>query len=662
MIKTMRIVLIIGMILGFQITASFALSPEIKISEDLYFSRFRGLTTKIPISTPNDLEKLCPKFSEFLSQLRPASQKRFLAWEWVALNEAMGGDRSLWTDVVETAETLPDFREQRDYYCYLSNLIAILKAKEGDWRTLFRKTLTILRERPIEGKFNFFVSIDKIATKTAWNPDTFLEILQGRRPIFGGYNTLPKNEIKGEIIDKEKKEHWEEIARRIDREEEAPGYLPGQFKRKMVVFLRELDNAGMVGQLVLDLGSAAFPVIRGFYHDKGKHAFVGIDISLREPSDDVPVYAPVRLVKGDVQNLDEVLHQESVAEFLANLYGSNLVSFDAIVCSDILNYVDYQRVIQDALRYLKPGGRLVIFNMAGVVAAQDLESQLGVQKNSDLIKFISKLGVEVEFHGYLNGNTNVMQIFAVQGKQWDNVWAKIDVMPKTTSLNELQENSNDCDILERQIIIVRKKESGEEKMTNTLDSLTTAKKVEPQRAEMLSVASRMSEPVEDLRTDSSQGKTKRLPRPELEPVIVNGELYWGLTDKEEMSLNSIALRAPKYDCLDTISKYLLRKYPLSTSTRIGFSRAMQELRGGEIEEDLILLIGFNKIQRKMLQVVARNAGVENKIRFIKTADIKTVDFLIREGGEIIDVEGAGIPFQIINRPANEKNNTIESAI
>ncbi|MFH1459466.1 MAG: hypothetical protein ABIG64_03720 [Candidatus Omnitrophota bacterium] len=164
------------------------------------------------------------------------------------------------------------------------------------------------------------------------------------------------------------------------------------------------------------------------------------------------------------------------------------------------------------------------------------------------------------------------------------------------------------------------------------------------------------------RTDKFTSNTMRIEPPELNPVMIKGEPYWELTSPDEMQVRSIALRAPQYQKIDKINSYLLRKYALSVSIWTGFHNTIKDLRNKDHESDLVFLIGFNAIQRKALQLIARKTGIEHKIRFIEEDDIKTVDFLIRNGGDIIDIKNADMPLQVIDRSLITNVNKIEESI
>ena len=68
---------------------------------------------------------------------------------------------------------------------------------------------------------------------------------------------------------------------------------------------------------------------------------------------------------------------------------------DTIVCSDVLNYVDYQKVITSLKAYMKPGARLILAEMPGRGYKQ-LHSGAGLDSAFTLESFLERSGFEIE--------------------------------------------------------------------------------------------------------------------------------------------------------------------------------------------------------------------------------------------------------------------------
>ena len=72
---------------------------------------------------------------------------------------------------------------------------------------------------------------------------------------------------------------------------------------------------------------------------------------------------------------------------------------DTIVFSDVLNYVDFRKVLNGFAEYLKPGGRIIVFNLPnrgnGV-----LFSDKGVQDNRQLYAFLVEHHFEIEHKAF----------------------------------------------------------------------------------------------------------------------------------------------------------------------------------------------------------------------------------------------------------------------
>ncbi|MGQ0644005.1 MAG: hypothetical protein ACT4O3_00740, partial [Elusimicrobiota bacterium] len=167
-------------------------------------------------------------------------------------------------------------------------------------------------------------------------------------------------------------------------------------KNQLTALLRELDDRNEIGSLVLDLGSGETPVSQALAPKPGR-AVVGVDAGLSRPAiyrEDASL--PTLLIEGDIQDLDSTFRRRPVRGFLRRHVGDETASFQTIILSDILNYVDYRRVLQDVRSRLSPGGRLVIMNMA-VTGVRPLLHEQGVKSNAALAAFLqSDLGLVVQ--------------------------------------------------------------------------------------------------------------------------------------------------------------------------------------------------------------------------------------------------------------------------
>jgi SAM-dependent methyltransferase/anti-sigma regulatory factor (Ser/Thr protein kinase) len=155
--------------------------------------------------------------------------------------------------------------------------------------------------------------------------------------------------------------------------------------------LDELDRGGKLGPNILELGPSSTLDVTGALAEQG-HLVVGVDIGIDQavlrPSD------RALILKGDLHELSSVLEQPSVRALLGSA-----PAFDALVASDVLAYIDRQ-ALEDAVAYLKPGGRLISAHhlhdiyAIGAIAQYHPER---VRSNDEVLAFLEfGLGLEVE--------------------------------------------------------------------------------------------------------------------------------------------------------------------------------------------------------------------------------------------------------------------------
>ena len=67
--------------------------------------------------------------------------------------------------------------------------------------------------------------------------------------------------------------------------------------------------------------------------------------------------------------------------------------------SDVLNYVDFRKVLNGFAEYLKPGGRIIVFNLPNRGNGL-LFSDKGVQDNRQLYAFLEEHHFEIEHKAF----------------------------------------------------------------------------------------------------------------------------------------------------------------------------------------------------------------------------------------------------------------------
>lgn len=180
-------------------------------------------------------------------------------------------------------------------------------------------------------------------------------------------------------------------------------FFGGEYARehKMPFVQPILDNLDRQGQLdvIIDVGSGMYPLSYKFH---GKKKTILVDIVAPDIQDGNLMY-----MQFDIDNLADTAKRETrealrrAGDFLGidRNIECNPQQADLVIFSEILNYVDYQGAIRNFLKYLKPGGRIMILNGANR-GIRKLFSPKGVKENVDLMRFLWDEGLDMEDMGY----------------------------------------------------------------------------------------------------------------------------------------------------------------------------------------------------------------------------------------------------------------------
>jgi len=157
----------------------------------------------------------------------------------------------------------------------------------------------------------------------------------------------------------------------------------------------KLEAEGKAGDLIVDIGSGARPVTRFFQSRPGRKRIL-VDVAA-----DNGVCADERRIRLDAEKVAEpgalsmLKAVIKAREFLGLAPDAKADSADMIVFSDLLNYVDFRKVLRGFASYLKAGGRLVIVNLP-MRGNQTLFSEKGLKDNRDLYAFLEEEQFEIE--------------------------------------------------------------------------------------------------------------------------------------------------------------------------------------------------------------------------------------------------------------------------
>ncbi len=172
-------------------------------------------------------------------------------------------------------------------------------------------------------------------------------------------------------------------------------YAPLTKARFVYPALEALDEAGKIGQLVVDVGAGPDP-LSGHLLSKPRK-IIEIDVAGGESK----IWNTLKL-EFDINHVGDnsVETRRALAQILRfmglksrDVKGPALV--DTLMFSQVLNYVDFRNVLGGFIKYLKNDGRMLIFNTP-LVGLPSQFSPLGLTNNGDLYKFLKESGFVIE--------------------------------------------------------------------------------------------------------------------------------------------------------------------------------------------------------------------------------------------------------------------------
>jgi SAM-dependent methyltransferase len=178
-------------------------------------------------------------------------------------------------------------------------------------------------------------------------------------------------------------------------------YGPELKQRLLKPVFGELEAQEKIGNVIIDVGSGASPVTQ-LIKAKPARKRISVDIA----ADNV----------GSLDDLRIRLDAEKVGQFGTLSFRKALLRVctlleinpkteakteraDTIVFSDALNYVDFQKVLNGFAKYLKPGGRIIVFNLP-FRGNRSLFSDKGLKDNRQLYAFLEEQHFEIEHKAF----------------------------------------------------------------------------------------------------------------------------------------------------------------------------------------------------------------------------------------------------------------------
>lgn len=170
----------------------------------------------------------------------------------------------------------------------------------------------------------------------------------------------------------------------------------------MLPIFNRLEIENKIGKIIIDVGSGARPISRNI---NGAHKIISIDLGGDEFFNEERCHLNL-----DLKKLNQKLYsiKKSIIKicknFDINLNDEKNTQVDTVIFSEILNYVDYEKVLLEANNYLKNNGRFIIINNVDR-GYQRLFSKDKIKSNSVLKSFLNKNGFSIEEENFPWGET-----------------------------------------------------------------------------------------------------------------------------------------------------------------------------------------------------------------------------------------------------------------
>jgi SAM-dependent methyltransferase len=175
-----------------------------------------------------------------------------------------------------------------------------------------------------------------------------------------------------------------------------------QLKQRLLSPVFEsLESENKIGDLIVDVGSGAVPVTQ-LLETRPARKRICVDLA----ADNVALSNVLR-IRFDAENVGQfraLSFKKAILRVCAFLDINprtevNAECADTIVCSDLLNYVDYEKVLKGFANFLKPDGRIIVVN-SPIRGNRSLFSEKGLRDNRQLDAFLEEHHFEIEHKAF----------------------------------------------------------------------------------------------------------------------------------------------------------------------------------------------------------------------------------------------------------------------
>ena len=196
---------------------------------------------------------------------------------------------------------------------------------------------------------------------------------------------------------------WQEVRQDANPWQEYWGesYSPQLKQRLLKPVFDKLETEEKIGNLVIDVGSGASPVTQ-LLETKPARKRICVDIAADNVGflDDLRI----RLDAEKVGQFGTLSFRKALLRVCAFLEinprtQAKTERADTIVFSDTLNYVDFRKVLSAFANYLKPDGRIIVFNFP-YRGSHLLFSEMGLKDNRHLYAFLEEHHFSIEHKAF----------------------------------------------------------------------------------------------------------------------------------------------------------------------------------------------------------------------------------------------------------------------
>jgi SAM-dependent methyltransferase len=178
-------------------------------------------------------------------------------------------------------------------------------------------------------------------------------------------------------------------------------YAPELKQRLLNPVFGKLEVEEKLGNLIIDVGSGASPVTEMLKTKPGrKRVCVDIAADVGESSNELRIrFDAEKVGQSSALSFRKAILRVCAFIEINHKTDEKTERADTIVFSDILNYVDFRKVLSGFAKYLKPDGRIIILNLPHR-GNHSLFSENGLKDNRQLCAFLEENHFEIEHKAF----------------------------------------------------------------------------------------------------------------------------------------------------------------------------------------------------------------------------------------------------------------------